>query len=134
MAGIWKSVKGMFKAPPEEVPRAPRFAHEGPLRFRPAGQGEWYPGTMFNISQTGVVFRTDRVMDVNAPIEMNFVLPAEIAGKEGAVVFCRGEVVRTARPKTDDKRPLIAATILEYLPGSTWKPHSDPPKPQADPG
>lgn len=122
--GIWKSVKGIFspKPPAEEIPRAPRFPNEGPIRFRPGGTGEWYQGVMFNVSQSGVVFRADQIMDVNTPVEMNFVLPVEIAGKEGAVVMCRGEVVRTTMPKTDDNRPLIAATISEYLPGSLWKP------------
>lgn len=130
--GIWKSVTGMFKKPAEEVPRAPRFPNEGPLRFRPGGQGEWYQGVMFNISESGVVFRSLQTMDVASPVELNFVMPKEISGKEGAVVFCRGEVVRTAMPKTDDNRPLIAATIVEFLPGSQWKP-SPPAPPGADP-
>lgn|SRR5690348_6007292 len=121
--GIWKSVKGIFSSKPtEEIARAPRYPNEGPIRFRPGGAGEWYQGVMFNVSQTGVVFRADQLMDVNTPVEMNFVLPVEIAGKDGAVVMCRGEVVRTTMPKTDDNRPLIAAAILEYLPGSLWKP------------
>jgi hypothetical protein len=128
--GIWQSVKGVFssKPPAEEIPRAPRYPNEGPIRFRPGEAGEWYPGVMFNVSQTGVVFRADQIMDVNSPVEMNYVLPIEIAGKEGAVVICRGEVVRTTMPKTDDNRPLIAAMILEYLPGSLWKPSAVKPE------
>ncbi len=120
--GIWKSVKGLFKPPAVEVPRAARYPYEGPLRFRPGGQGEWYQGVMFNISQSGVIFRSLQLMDVASPVEMNFVMPAEITGKDGAVVFCKGDVVRIAMPKTDDNRPLIAATIMDYLPGSQWKP------------
>ncbi len=126
--GLWQSVKGMFAKPKkEEVPRATRYPYEGPLRFRPGGQGEWYQGVMFNISETGVVFRSLQTMDVKSPVELNFVMPPEIAGKEGAVVFCKGDVVRAAMPKTDDNRPLIAATIVEYLPGSQWKPAPPPP-------
>jgi hypothetical protein len=128
--GFWKSVKGLFKTPAEEKPRAPRFPYEGPLRFRPGGQGEWYQGVMFNISESGVVFRALQTMDVASPVEMNFIMPPEIAGKEGAVVFCKGDVVRTAMPKTDDNRPLIAVTIMDYLPGSQWKPR--PPKTESD--
>jgi hypothetical protein len=124
--GIWKSVKGLFKTPAEEVPRAPRYPYEGPLRFRPGGQGEWYQGVMFNISESGVVFRALQIMDVASPVEMNFIMPPEISGKEGAVVFCKGEVVRTAMPKTDDNRPLIAVTIVDYLTGSQWKPSPPP--------
>jgi hypothetical protein len=133
--GLWKSVKGIFKKPPaEEKPRAPRIPHEGPLRFRPSGHGEWYQAEIFNISRSGVVFRALQTMDIASPCELNFIMPAEIAGKEGAVVFVKGDVVRTAMPKTDDNRPLIAVTIVDYLPGSQWKPPADPSAPKAEPG
>ena len=119
---LWQTFTRFFNRGAAKKPRAPRIQIECPLRFRPAGQTEWFPAVMFNVSRSGVVFRTDRILDVKTSVEMNFTIPSEIARQEGAVVNCRGEIVRTVMPATDDDRPLLAVTILEYLPGTEWKP------------
>lgn len=119
---LWQTFTRFFKRGAGKKPRAPRIQIECPLRFRVVGQAEWFPAVMFNVSRSGVVFRADRILDVQTSVEMSFTIPPEIARKEGAVVNCRGEIVRTVTPATDDDRPLLAVTILEYLPGTEWKP------------
>jgi hypothetical protein len=46
-------------------------------------------------------------------LEINLVLPAEIAGLAAAEVVCRGEVVRSGN-SGHEIRPALAAKILQY--------------------
>lgn len=94
-------------------PRARRIANKTPMRYRQLGQTDWCEGLTFDISQSGVLFRADRSLDIHTPVEMTFAVPVEIAGKEGTVIFCRGEVVRTILPATCDGAPHLAAKILD---------------------
>jgi len=41
-------------------------------------------------------------------------LPAEFGGQTGALVVCRGEVVRTPLPPAENAPKALAATILDY--------------------
>ena len=79
--------------------RAPRFALDVPLRYRPIGATAWQEGRTENISRSGVLFLADRVMEVDTRIEMTFVLP--VTGLSGQVV-CRGRVVRIVQPREDE--------------------------------
>ena len=57
----------------------------------------------------------EAIAPANAQLEINLVLPAEIAGLAAAEVVCRGEVVRTwtaENPATVS--PTLAAKILQY--------------------
>jgi hypothetical protein len=47
-------------------------------------------------------------------LEINLVLPAEIAGLSATEVVCRGEVVRTVQPGGEEITPALAAKILQY--------------------
>jgi hypothetical protein len=47
-------------------------------------------------------------------LEINLVLPAEIAGLSATEVVCRGEVVRTVEPNGGAVNPALAARILQY--------------------
>jgi hypothetical protein len=47
-------------------------------------------------------------------LEINLVLPAEIAGLSPTEVICRGEVVRTIKPAEEAMPPALAAKILRY--------------------
>lgn len=91
--------------------RAPRFALDVPLRYRPIGATAWQEGRTENISRSGVLFVADHVMEVDTRIEMTFVLP--VTGLSPKVV-CRGRVVRIVQPKEDEPRPGLAATISRY--------------------
>ena len=94
--------------------RAPGFPMRTRLRFRTPGEVEWMEGETRNISRSGVLFLASGLMDVNAPIEMSFVLPVEVGGRPGATVLCQGKVVRTILPATTDDSPAMAAKILNY--------------------
>jgi hypothetical protein len=94
--------------------RAPRFSIEIPFYFRVRGEGSWRQGMTDNISRSGVLFRTSETLDQSTPIEMHFALPLKVGGQPGAVVACRGLVVRVVPPGTPDAMPGFAATISRY--------------------
>ena len=98
-------------APPA---RAQRFALHLPLRYRRLGETDWHVGTTENISRSGMLFQADDVLQPNSVLEINLVLPAEIAGLSGTEVVCRGEVVRTVDRQGGGVSPALAARILQY--------------------
>jgi PAS domain S-box-containing protein len=101
---------------PVEVPstRAQRFQLRLPLRYRRLGENSWHEGTTENISRSGLLFRADELLQPHAQLEINLVLPAEIAGLSATEVVCRGEVVRTVEPHGEALTPALAARILQY--------------------
>ena len=90
--------------------RARRFNLHLPLRYRPLGEKAWRPGTTENISRSGLLFRAQEMLQPNAQLEINLVLPPEIAGLPATEVLCRGEIVRS----TAEVHPALAAKILQY--------------------
>ncbi len=99
-----------------EVPptRAQRFQLHLPLRYRRLGEQQWHVGTTENISRSGLLFEGDELLQPNSQLEINLVLPAEIAGLSETEVVCRGEVVRTIERKGETLSPALAARILQY--------------------
>jgi len=93
--------------------RAQRFQLHLPLRYRRLGEKDWHVGTTQNISRSGLLFEGDDVLQPSVQLEINLVLPAEIAGLSGTEVVCRGEVVRTVEP-AGQMSPALAARILQY--------------------
>ena len=102
--------------PGRETPptRAQRFQLHLPLRYRRLGENEWHVGTTENISRSGMLFQADEMLQPSAQLEINLVLPAEIAGLSATEVVCRGEVVRTIEPHGETLSPALAARILQY--------------------
>ena len=94
--------------------RAQRFKLQLPLKYRPIGEDAWRAGTTENISRSGLLFRAEELIPANVMLEINLVLPAEIAGLSAAEVVCRGEVVRTMEAETPSMNPALAAKILQY--------------------
>ena len=97
--------------------RARRFNLHLPLRYRPVGEKTWRPGTTENISRSGLLFHAKETLQPNAQLEINLVLPVEIAGLAATEVVCRGEVVRAEGPKNTgagEVSPALAAKILQY--------------------
>lgn len=99
-----------------EVPptRAQRFQLHLPLRYRRLGEQQWHTGTTENISRSGLLFEADEVLQPHSQLEINLVLPAEIAGLSATEVVCRGEVVRTVESEGKALHPALAARILQY--------------------
>jgi CheY-like chemotaxis protein len=94
--------------------RAQRFNLQLPIKYRPLGENDWRAGTTENISRSGLLFRAEEMLPANIQLEINLVLPAEIAGLSAAEVVCRGEVVRTMEAETPSMNPALAAKILQY--------------------
>jgi len=109
-------------AEPRQIPRgeevsparAQRFYIQLPLRYRRLGEQEWHEGTTENISRSGMLFEADELLQPAAQLEINLVLPAEIAGLSSTEVVCRGEVVRTVQSRGETVSPALAARILQY--------------------
>jgi PAS domain S-box-containing protein len=94
--------------------RATRFDLHLPLKYRLVGESGWREGTTENISRSGMLFQAEEAIAPNAQLEINLVLPAEIAGLAAAEVVCRGEVVRTVNRESGTLSPTLAAKILQY--------------------
>ena len=99
-----------------EIPstRAQRFQLHLPLRYRRLGEKDWHEGKTENISRSGMLFEADEMLQPSAQVEINLVLPAEIAGLSSTEVVCRGEVVRAIQSGTETPNPALAARILQY--------------------
>ena len=112
----------------QEVPpyRARRFNLHLPLQYRPLGEERWRPGATENISRSGVLFNAQEALEPNAQLEINLVLPPEIAGLAATEVVCRGEIVRAnalgvsagapSQPASGATgwKAALAAKILQY--------------------
>jgi CheY-like chemotaxis protein len=94
--------------------RATRFDLHLPLKYRRVGEIGWREGTTENISRSGMLFQAEESIAPNAQLEINLVLPAEIAGLAAAEVVCRGEVVRIIDAESGKVSPVLAAKILQY--------------------
>ena len=94
--------------------RARRFNLHLPLRYRLLGEQRWLQGTTENISRSGLLFQAEEILQPNAQLEINLVLPAEIAGLAATEVVCRGEVVRAIGTPGKGVSPALAAKILQY--------------------
>ena len=94
--------------------RAQRFNLHLPLKYRLLGEDDWREGTTENISRSGMLFRAAELIPPSAQLEINLVLPAEIAGLSAAEVVCRGEIVRSVKPEAPTMSPALAAKILQY--------------------
>jgi PAS domain S-box-containing protein len=109
-----QALAGQKKIPPF---RARRYNLHLPLRYRQLGEKSWRPGTTENISRSGLLFHAAEQLQPNVQLEINLVLPVEIAGLAATEVVCRGEVVRseTTRPgEPGAVSPALAAKILQY--------------------
>ena len=61
-----------------------------------------------------MLFQAEEMVQPSAQLEINLVLPAEIAGLSATEVVCRGEVVRSVEPNGSTLSPALAARILQY--------------------
>jgi PAS domain S-box-containing protein len=94
--------------------RAQRFQLHLPLKYRRLDEEVWHEGQTKNISRSGLLFQAEDVLQPNVVLEINLVLPAEIAGLSATEVVCRGEIVRTVQPVGAEMPPALAARILQY--------------------
>ena len=106
-------ISQVAKGTPEPF-RAQRFKLNLPIKYRQIGERDWRVGTTENISRSGMLFRAEDLISPNVQLEINLVLPPEIAGLAAAEVMCRGEVVRAVEAESPAMSPALAAKILQY--------------------
>ena len=99
---------------PLPLSRAQRFQLHLPLKYRRLDEEHWHDGETKNISRSGLLFQAEDILQPNVVLEINLILPAEIAGLSATEVVCRGEVVRTIKPNGEKMPPALAAKILQY--------------------
>jgi two-component system, cell cycle sensor histidine kinase and response regulator CckA len=109
-----RSVRPTFLKARLSPSRAQRFQLQLPLKYRKIGDQDWLAGTTENISRSGMLFRAEELLSPNVQLEINLVLPPEIAGLASAEVLCRGEIVRSVDAETPAMSPALAAKILQY--------------------
>ena len=100
---------------PTWMPRARRLRSSIPLRYRGKNLSTWYPGTIKNISQSGVMFHGPQQLPANALVELIFEMPEEISGQKNSNVLCQGRLIRT-KDAVDNAEDAfgLAASILDY--------------------
>lgn len=92
-------------------PRASRFDMRVPLRYRVAGEAGWHHGKIENISISGVLFRSQWAVELNALLDLQLQMP--IASADGSVeMVCRAVVVRLSPEAGVDGGPPVAAKFL----------------------
>jgi CheY-like chemotaxis protein len=101
-------------AEPLPLSRAQRFQLHLPLKYRRLNEEKWHDGETRNISRSGLLFQAEDLLQPNVILEINLVLPSEIAGLSPTEVVCRGEVVRTVGSNGEKLPPALAAKILQY--------------------
>jgi CheY-like chemotaxis protein len=94
--------------------RAQRFQLQLPLKYRRLDEEDWHDGETRNISRSGLLFEAEDLLQPNVILEINLVLPPEIAGLSQTEVFCRGEIVRSVQTAGEEMPPALAAKILQY--------------------
>jgi PAS domain S-box-containing protein len=102
------------KGPGKSLSRAPRFQLHLPLKYRRLDEEKWHDGETRNISRSGLLFQAEASLQPNVQLEINLVLPAEIAGLSPTEVVCRGQIVRTVKSAGEQMPPALAAKILQY--------------------
>jgi PAS domain S-box-containing protein len=102
-----------FNPETDLVPRAPRFTLQLPVHYRLHGETLWRHGTTENISRSGLLFRTEQLLQPHARLEISLELPTDVFGITAAEIVCRGEIVRQVNPPEEGMRAL-AARILDY--------------------
>ncbi|MGC1224585.1 MAG: response regulator, partial [Candidatus Sulfotelmatobacter sp.] len=106
-----KVTQGLHQLP---ATRAQRFQLHLPLKYRRLNEEKWHDGETKNISRSGLLFQAEDLLQPNVILEINLVLPAEIAGLSPTEVICKGEVVRTVESNGEKMPPALAAKILQY--------------------
>ena len=88
------------------VERAERHALQIPLRYRIEGEQEWSPGETVNLSESGVLFSSEAMLEVDDRVEITF----QTSGAPLLSSSTRlARVVRRILNNWPETRPVIAA-------------------------
>ncbi len=95
-----------------QTSRAQRIRTRIPIRYRPRGERGWILGKTENLSCTGMLFHGAAPLEPHTPVELGFILPAEVAGETPVQVTCNAFVVRLE--PIPDHPPCIAVALSDY--------------------
>jgi hypothetical protein len=95
-------------------PRARRLKSPIAVQFRLQGESQLRPGTIENISQSGLFLRSESAPAKGAVLEMFFEMPIEISGQHNAKVLCTGKVVRISQAQENNPATGCAVAIVDY--------------------
>jgi hypothetical protein len=93
-------------------PRAERYTIPVTILYRTAGE-PWQSGLTENISRSGVLFRTERHLALDTPLELMLEVPAILDSADPGGSVRRGRVVRAIAPSSRERRPAVAATFID---------------------
>src|SRR3954468_3373926 len=97
-----------------QVPRAERYAIPIAILYRSPGELDWQPGLTENISRSGVLFRAERHLEPNTPLELMLDLPTIVSAPASGTALRRGRVVRATAPSILHVRPVVAAAFIDF--------------------
>jgi hypothetical protein len=100
-----------------DVPRARRYQVTFAIEYRQRTERRWQSGITHNVSASGVLFGEsggDGQLELDAPVEMELVIPTNLLGGAATRVVCTGRVTRIIESHIVDKPRVIAATISKY--------------------
>ncbi|HWZ45551.1 MAG TPA: PilZ domain-containing protein [Candidatus Saccharimonadales bacterium] len=88
------------------IERAVRYALHLPLRYRVEGEEKWMPGETLNLSESGVLFSSDQMLEVATKVEITF----QTMGSPMLQTSTRlAEVVRRVLSNWPETRPVFGA-------------------------
>ena len=94
--------------------RARRFALHLQVYFRHPQSPTWLEGTTENISYSGVLFRSTKVLDPDTPLELRLKLATGSKSSPAAEIRCKGAVIRV-EPRNGPESPIaVAVAIKDY--------------------
>jgi PilZ domain len=96
------------------LPRAERYAIPIAILYRSPGELDWQPGLTENISRSGLLFRAERRLEPNTPLEIMVDLPTIVAASAAGHALRRGRVVRALPPSPLENRPAVAAAFIDF--------------------
>src|SRR5256885_4907849 len=95
-------------------PRARRLRVPIAVEFRRQSVNQLLPGTIENISQSGLFIRSEHCPSKGELLETIFEMPLEISGQQNAQVLCAGQVVRIATETPQDLANAFAVSVIDY--------------------
>lgn len=103
------SATGRAQRPDLWVQRAIRHPLQIPLRYRLEGQEEWSSGETLNLSESGLLFSSGQMLEVNSRVEITFQTSGTPLLKSSQRV---AHVVRRVLNNWPETRPVFGARFL----------------------
>jgi len=94
--------------------RAKPFPLHLPIRYREPQSAGWFEGETENISWSGILIRTERLLRPNTPVEMRLTLPVARMDRAPGEIVCKGVIVRTEPSNIMGIPPALGVAIRHY--------------------